>query len=407
MKKLLKIILILILIWFVVAVFAAWFFIHKIGDLRPALLPPSNFTTAQNPVQSSGSPNTANQAAVKSAGPLQVPLGFQIEVLTDKVPDARDLQITPGGNLLVSSMKQGKVFFISLSQQSASPKVILSNLNNPHGLAFYNGKLFVAEETKVSRYAWNEEQLSAIFEKKLIDLPGANGGLHHSRSLVFDKTGKLYITLGSTCNVCVEKNPWNAAVITTDQEGSNPQLFSKGLRNSVFLTLNPDSNQVWATEMGRDYLGDNLPPDEINILQSNQDYGWPYCYGNKVYDQNFAKESSAYCQNIVAPIFEIPAHSAPLGLSFITSTQFPSDWKGDLLVAYHGSWNSTVPTGYKIVHLKRSGDQLTSAEDFVTGFLSGNQAYGRPVDLTFDAAGNLYISDDKAGRVYKVTKSQN
>ncbi len=396
MQKVLRLILLFIFFWFGLALLVAWVFFKHFGDIRPVLLPAAT--------ESPGTPQTPG-GNLPAAGPLHVPSGFQIGILSEKVPGARDLQITPGGNLLVSAQKPGKVFALPLQETAQpQPKEILSNLHNPHGLAFYHGKLFVAEETHVDRYTWDEQHLTATFERKIIDLPDGGSGLHHSRSIVFDKEGRLFISLGSTCNICEEKNPWNAAVVMTDENGSNPQVFAKGLRNAVFLTVNPDTNQVWVTDMGRDLLGDNIPPDEINILQQNGNYGGPYCYGNKIWDQKFNKESSEYCQNTLAPNFEIPAHSAPLGLAFVQSAQFPTDWQGDLLISYHGSWNRTVPDGYKVVRIKRNGDQLGPAEDFITGFLQGNQTYGRPVDLTFDSTGNLYISDDKAGRVYRVGK---
>jgi glucose/arabinose dehydrogenase len=344
----------------------------------------------------------------KSVEPLELPTGFQISILTNKVPGARDLQVTPENNLLVTLPAKGKVVYLSLKEDHPEPKEILTGLYNPHGLAFYNNKLFVAEENQVSRYSWDEKNLRAKLEKKLFTTDNAkipSGGGHRTRSIVFDNEGRLYISIGSTCNVCIEKNSWNAAVIQTDQEGNNPQIFSKGLRNAVFLATNPETNQIWVTEMGRDNLGDDLPADEINILKKDGDYGWPYCYGQKVFDQNFGQQSASYCQKTISPIFEIPAHSAPLGIAFVKSTQFPGDWQGDALVAYHGSWNRSEPTGYKVVRMKRSGDRLTSAEDFLTGFTTNRQLYGRPVDVTFDAAGNLYVSDDKAGQIYKVEKA--
>ena len=156
--------------------------------------------------------------------------------------------------------------------------------------------------------------------------------------------------------------------------------------------------------MGRDYLGDNLPPEEINIIRDGANYGWPICYGNKIHDDKF--DTNQYirdpCEDSVSPIFEFPAHSAPLGLTFINSPQFLTDWQGDLLVAYHGSWNRSTPAGYKVVRMKVAGNTITGAEDFITGF---GQALARPVDLIFDSQGSLYISDDKAGVVYKIIKA--
>jgi len=172
------------------------------------------------------------------------------------------------------------------------------------------------------------------------------------------------------------------------------------------MALRTSTDKVWATENGRDLLGDNVPPDEINILQDGGNYGWPFCYGDHVLDTTFGDKTQEYCNGTIAPAFNLQAHSAPLGLAFIDSRQFPADWQGDLLVAFHGSWNRSVPTGYKVVRLKVDGEKVSDQTDFMTGFLQNDQTIGRPVDLTFDSAGRLYVSDDKAGVVYLVSHTQ-
>lgn len=219
-----------------------------------------------------------------------------------------------------------------------------------------------------------------------------------------DKEGRIYVAIGSTCDTCFEKNPYLASVIVTDRDGKNTRVYAKGLRNATFIAVNPKTDEVWVTEMGRDFLGDDAPPDEIDVLKDGGDYGWPVCYGDKVYDNQFNQLNPAYCDKTISPIYKIQAHSAPLGLTFINSPQFPSDWQGDLLVAYHGSWNRSVPVGYKVVRLHVNGDTVVSESDFLTGFLQGSTALGRPVDVTFDEQGSLYISDDKSGAVYKIVK---
>jgi glucose/arabinose dehydrogenase len=218
----------------------------------------------------------------------------------------------------------------------------------------------------------------------------------------------MYISIGSTCNVCNETPKIGGSLWISNSEGIKPQIFATGLRNAPFLTINPVTKELWATEMGRDFLGDNLPPDEINIIKKDKNYGWPLCYGNKIHDTNFDKKASNPCINTEPPLFEIPAHSAPLGIVFVDSSQFPSDWQGDLLVAYHGSWNRSTASGYKVVHMKVRGNSIVSAEDFLTGFLEGTDkdlSKARPVDLLFDKQGNLYISDDKGGNIFIIQKN--
>lgn len=356
----------------------------SIGDLRPAFLP---------------SKPTELQPFIVS------PLKPKLIDFAQKLSNARDLEISPKGTIILSIPDSGKVVALpdkDKNGQADRVKDVLTGLDRPHGLAFYQGKLFVAEETRVVRYMWDEQNLTATQEQKILDLP--KGGNHFTRTLVFNKKGQLFVTLGSTCNVCTEKHPWLAAVIVSDQEGYNPRLFAKGLRNSVFLATNPSTDDLWATEMGRDLLGDSLPPDEVNILHENEDYGWPHCYGNKIRDIKFQPNNNFDCTKTEPPAFEISAHFAPLGLVFINSPKFPQDWQGDLLVAYHGSWNRSTPGGYKVVRLKVGSDNKTieGEEDFLTGFLKGSEAIGRPVDMVFDLDGNLYFSDDKAGKVYRV-----
>lgn len=367
---------------------------QKIGDIRPAFLPAPLATT-----------QTKSGSTQAYQGRLNVTDGFKIEVIAEGLGNPRDLEFSPEGALLVSVPNEGKV--IALLEKALNEyqrKDVAIGLNNPHGIAFYNGKLYVAEETSVSRYMWDKERLLATKEKTLFALPPSEGG-HFTRSLAFGKNGVLFISIGSTCNVCFEKNPLHGSVIVSDSEGSNPQIFAKGLRNSVFITLNRQTNELWATEMGRDFLGDNLPPDEINIIKEGKDYGWPVCYGNRIHDRDFDKRvyKRNPCEDRKPPLYEIAAHSAPLGLVFIDSARFPKEWQGDLLVAYHGSWNRSTPTGYKVVRLDVEGDKILGEYDFMTGFLEGSQAVGRPVDLVFDKNGALYISDDKGGIIYRVS----
>lgn len=336
---------------------------------------------------------------------LKVKEGFEIGVFAQNLGNARDLEFSPGGTLLTSVPNSGKVYALPDKDNNAQAdeiKEILSHLNKPHGLAFYGNKLYVAQESKVTRFNWEEETLSAKEERILLSLP--SGGRHFTRSIVFDKEGRMFVSIGSTCDVCFEKHEWLGSIIISDSEGNNPRLFAKGLRNSVFIAINPKTNELWGTEMGRDFLGDDKPPDEINLIKEGKDYGWPTCFGNKVKDTNFSTQPRKVgpCEATEAPIYEIAAHSAPLGLTFIDSKQFRDEWQGDLLVAYHGSWNRSTPIGYKVVRLKLERDSIVGEEDFLGGFLEESTTLGRPVDVVFDHLGSLYISDDKTGAVYKI-----
>lgn len=343
--------------------------------------------------------------------PFQLPDGFRIQRFASDIKGPRDVVFSPGGTLLVSLPGEGRIIALPDNDgngKSDEIKVIVSGLDTPHGLAFQGSSLLVAQERQLTRFRWEEATRSVNGKETLFDLP--SGGRHITRTIAVGTDGDIFVSVGSSCDVCVEKHPYLAAVVHAGKNGENPKLFAKGLRNAVFLAFHPETNRVWATEMGRDFLGDNLPPDEINILEEGKDYGWPYCYGNQIHDTNFdGNGSSSRCNETIAPVFEIPAHSAPLGLTFIHSPQFPESWQGDLLVSYHGSWNRSVPSGYKVVRLDVEGSRVIGAEDFITGFLpasarAASQALGRPVDMAFDTTGALFLSDDKADVMYRITK---
>lgn len=371
-----------------------------------------NTDEASRPADIGGS--MPSSAGVKiSAGkspdiPFTLPEGLSVHVFAEDLGSPRDLVFSPGGTLLISDPSGRRVIALpdaDKNGQADRQVTVFSGGSNMHGLAFFGSdKLFVAEERRIIRLAWDEKNLRAVQDKVILELPGNNN--HNKRTVAIDAAGNLYVSVGSTCNVCTENDKRSGTVMVTDTEGNNPRIYATGLRNAPFLKLHPVTGDLWATEMGRDYLGDNLPPDEINIIREGNDYGWPYCYGNKVSDSGFNDSNAGRirCESTEPPVYEIPAHNAPLGLEFIRSAQFPPDWENDLLVAYHGSWNSSTPVGYKIVHLKVSDNRITASDDFLTGFLQGETVLGRPADLAFDASGNLYVSDDNAGMVYIIQK---
>lgn len=338
--------------------------------------------------------------------PLKIEGDFELRVFAKDLPaGARVLKFDRNQNLLVSIPKDGKVIALPDKNRDGEADeqiVLLENLNSPHGLEFYKDYLYVAETDKVVRYKYNTGELSLSNPEKILDLH--SGGNHFSRTIRFGPDNKLYITSGSTCNVCVEEDNQRATMMRVNPDGSNYKIFAKGLRNTVFFDFD-ENGQIWGNDMGRDLLGDLLPPDELNVIREGGDYGWPYCYGNKVVDP-FGK-SEEKCQGTIGTVWDYHAHVAPLGISFIKSSQFPDSWQGDLLVSQHGSWNSSVPVGYKIVRLVIKNGKVTEEKDFISGFLQGSVAAGRPVDLLFGGDGSLYISDDKANAVYILRKNPN
>jgi glucose/arabinose dehydrogenase len=348
---------------------------------------------------------------------LKAPAGFHVAIFAEEVDGARMLVFSPGGVLLVSESGEGKVVALPDSKHTGKSErivTVLKGLNEPHGIAFCQGKLYVAENNRVRRYDWDEKNLRAANPVKLADLPG--GGGHSTRSIVFHG-GKMYISAGSSCNVCVEKDPRRAAVMEFNPDGSGQKIFTKGLRNAVGLAVNPKTDTVWVTVNGRDLLGDDLPPETIYDLgKDGGDGGWPYCYGDRVFDFEFAKSgtgpASDRCKNVLEPKVQMQAHSAPLGLAFYDGAHFPAEYRNSIFIAFHGSWNRRIPTGYKVVRVRLDdkGQPQGGAEDFISGWLAPGETkrgrwMGRPVGIAFDGAGVMYVSDDAEGVIYRVTYS--
>jgi glucose/arabinose dehydrogenase len=340
---------------------------------------------------------------------LKAPEGFHIGVFA-QAPHARMMAFSPGGVLLVTDTTDGKVFAFPDAKNSGQAQrtvTVIQELNAPHGIAFHNGKLYVAETNQLQRYDWDESQLRVGNGHVIARYAG--GGNHFTRSLLF-ANGKMYVSAGSDCNVCKENDPRRAAVMEVNEDGTGERTFASGLRNAVGMALNPKTGTVWATENGRDWLGDSRPPDEVNDLGKNGgNFGWPYCYAKQIADITEIKPGDDRCKNTVAPEVLIEAHSAPLGLAFYQGNMFPEEYRGSLFVALHGSWNRSIPTGYKIMRVRIGKEgEAGEKEDFITGWIHPGETHkgvwmGRPVDIVVGPDGAMYISDDAAGVIYRVT----
>lgn len=359
--------------------------------------------------------------------PLKLPQGFSIGIFAKGLGKPRVIIKDPAGGLLVSIPSQGRI--VSLPDENGDGVAdrvvtVIDKLNKPHGIVAHCGDgctLVIAESHRVARYRYETTTRTATFETKLFDLPDDGG---HSTRTLLQYEERLLVSVGSSCNVCEEKDARRSTVHITNTEGTAIEPFATGLRNAVFLATHPWTGAVWVTEMGRDLLGDNLPPDEVNIIGSPStplgDYGWPYCYGKQVHDDNFDPKKTHACDITAPSMIDLPAHSAPLGLAFVPEPvegqSWPEEYQHDLLVAFHGSWNRSEPTGYKIVRypFEREGVVREGARgeiapkpiDFISGWLQKDgTALGRPVDLLVEPNGVVYISDDKAGVIYKVWKN--
>ncbi len=353
---------------------------------------------------------------VNSTGlPLKLPLGFSVSIFAKDLGNPRVL-ISGLGGFIVSVPAQGKVFSLQDTDNdgvSDKTTILAEGLNQPHGLAEHcrgdQCVLYIAETNGVVRYEYDYVNHKLMNKKQILDLP--TGGIHFTRTLKIIETEpglqKLLVSVGSTCNACIEDDGRRAKVLIANLDGSDVQTYASGLRNAVFLATNPLTKQVWVTEMGRDLLGDDIPPDEINILQAGKDYGWPYCFGKKIQDKSFSNSDSAAqrCKNSEASHIDLQAHSAPLGLAFVPPNWgWPKDYENSLFVSYHGSWNRSVPTGYKVIRFKLDEQgKVLSQDDFITGWLTSSEnALGRPVDILIAPDGNMFVTDDKAGVIYRV-----
>jgi glucose/arabinose dehydrogenase len=327
---------------------------------------------------------------------LYVPPGFSVNLLADGVAGVRFLALGPGGAVYATLSRSGRIVrLVDANGDGAAESIstVLSNLANPSGIAFRGDTLYFAEETAVKRL----DPGAATPVTVVADLPA---GGHDTRTIVFGPDNLLYVAVGSSCNICNDVPP-RAAVTRYSLNGSNPHTFATGLRNSVGLAFNPATGELWANNNDRDHLGDNLPPEHLNILKDGKWYGWPHCYLPGKANPEYA---GADCSGVEPPAITFQAHSAPLGIAFYTGTAFPAEFRGDAFMTYHGSWNRSVPTGAKVVRVRIQNGRPLATEDFVSGWQMANGTrWGRPVSLVVMPDGALLISDDMGDRIWRVT----
>lgn len=336
---------------------------------------------------------------------LQVPPGFRATVFASGLDAPRFIAFAPDGVLYVAERSTGSIVAFpdpTHTGKAARRVVVASGLTDPTSLAFANGMLYVGERIRVSRFTWGPGEQATNKQVIVDNLPG--GGNHVTRTVLPGLDGNLYVSIGSSCNNCVESDLHRASVWVYPPDGGSGRLYARGLRNAVGLAINPWNNQIWATNNGRDLMGDDTPPETIYALRDGGNYGWPRCQAGNIIDPDLGHAGD--CNGVIAPLVKMQAHSAPLGLAFYNASGFPQQYRG-LFIAFHGSWNRSIPTGYKVVFvpLDNQGNVAGQPQDFATGWLNlkDNAAVGRPVGLAVGPDGALYVSDDKAGLVYRIT----
>ena len=335
---------------------------------------------------------------------IELPPRFSISIFAQGLEDPRMLAIGPDGQAYVAERGAGRI--LRLPDDNSDGKadriqVIAESLNAPSSLAFFkDGSLYVAETTRILKLS--SPTLQYNFQKLSVVIDNLPEGGHTTRTIVFSPDWKkLFVSIGSSCNVCIENDPRRAAIMIFDPDGSDGRIFARGLRNAVGITFQPGTGQLWATNNGRDLLGDDLPPDTIQIVYPGQDFGWPHCHAGRISDPQFGGPGG--CKEVSPPTVELQAHSAPLGLTFYSGTQFPSEYQGNLFVAFHGSWNRSIPTGYKIIQIALENGRPGPLQDFAVGWLRGEKAWGRPVDIITTRDGSLLVSDDQSGIIYRIS----
>jgi glucose/arabinose dehydrogenase len=352
---------------------------------------------------------TAAGDAQAPGSQLLLPAGFTATVVASGLSAPRFMAFDRDGSLLVADQDAGAIYRYgpnadtTIEPSGQAPEPLISGLNGPSSLAFtdIDGAtwLYVGEETQITRFPYGAKGEVGEGDVVVPDLP--TGG-HVTRTVAFGQDGKLYVGIGSSCNICAETDDRRAAVMRYDADGSNGERFAWGLRNPVGLAFEPGTNTLWATVNERDDQGNEIPPDLVTIVTEGANYGWPDCQPPDATPQ----ESGADCSGITPPTVGIQAHSAPLGLAFSTGDQFPDAWQGGIFVVQHGSWNREPPAEPKLMYVTLDNGAPTAVTDFATGWQNDNgNRWGRPAGVIVAPDGSLIISDDTAGVLYRIAST--
>lgn len=338
---------------------------------------------------------------------LNAPPGFRVTVFAEGLNNVRFLAVGPDAVLYAADRGNNRIVALPDADGNGVADEIrpfATDLNAPHSLVWHKDAWYVGVPSGVVRLRDTDGDGLADEETALIDDYPTSG--HNTRTVEFLPDGRMVVSIGSTCNVCNEDDPRRAAIVVYDppigDRASGEKIFATGLRNAVGLAIHPETGALWATNNGRDMLGDDLPPEAVYIVEEGGDYGWPRCHNGEMEDPEYGFAGA--CDGVEMPVVNMQAHSAPLALAFYTGDLFPTEYQDDLFIAFHGSWNRSEPTGYKVVRLPfENGQPAAQVEDFISGWLHADgSASGRPTGLAVGADGALYISDDKGGIVYRV-----
>jgi glucose/arabinose dehydrogenase len=341
-------------------------------------------------------------SAAAEPGDITLPPGFQISVYAGDVPNARQMAAGPDGIVFVGSRSEGKVYAVVNRHGQHRVHVLASGLNQPSGIAFRDGSLYVAAVNRILRFRDAARDLERPPRPEVVSDAYPSDAHHGWKFIAFGPDGRLYVPVGAPCNVCLPPGPLHSTITKLDVAGGRPKVVARGVRNSVGFDFQPETGELWFTDNGRDWLGDDQPPDELNHLtRPGEHFGFPYCHGDGLRDPEH--NAGRACSEFTPPARLLGPHVAALGMRFYTGRMFPERYRGGIFIAEHGSWNRSTPIGYRVTFVTIEGGRATSYEPFASGWLKDGSASGRPADVLVLPDGSLLVSDDKAGRIYRIT----
>jgi glucose/arabinose dehydrogenase len=336
---------------------------------------------------------------------IKLPPGFQISIYARDVPGARSMTLSPNGVLFVGTRMEGNVYAIlDTNKDNKADEVITlaRGMNMPNGVAIRDGALYVAEINRVLRYDSIEAHLVDPPSPVVVSDSFPSDRHHGWKFIRFGPDGMLYVPVGAPCNVCERDDKRYASIMRMKPDGSGLEVFASGVRNTVGFDWNPETQELWFTDNGRDMLGDNLPPDELNRApKKGMNFGFPYCHGKNIPDPEFGSKHA--CSEFTPPEMELEPHVAALGMTFYTGKMFPLAYRNQIFIAEHGSWNRSIPIGYRVTVVQVQKNRAVKYETFAEGWLQGGKAWGRPVDVLVMPDGALLVSDDYAGAIYRIS----
>ncbi len=347
---------------------------------------------------------TANIKVKMMLSAIKLPPGFAISVYADNVPEARSLALSPTGVLFVGTRKEGRVYAVlDQNQDMRADRVITlaEGLEMPNGVALWDGDLYVSEVHRILRFRNIESNLPNPPAPEVVYDKFPTDRSHGWKFIRFSPDGRLYVPVGAPCNVCLRENEVYSSITRLNRDGSGFEIFAHGVRNTLGFDWHPQTGVLWFTDNGRDWLGDDLPPDELNRAPlKGLHFGFPYCHGGDLGDPEFGSERA--CDQFTAPVVKLDAHVAASGMRFYTGRMFPGDYRNQVFIAEHGSWSRSRKSGYRVTLIRMNGEEIMGYEPFARGWRIGNSAWGRPVDLEVMRDGSLLVSDDKNGVIYRI-----